>query len=166
MFDLPTFLLIATTFFLAGTVKGVVGMGLPTVCLALLTVVLDMPSAMALMLVPSLVTNLWQGLVGGELRIVIASCWRFLLPATVLVIPAGMLLRSADLELLSALLGVVLVLYGAINLAGFRFELEPQQKRWAGPLFGALNGVLTGLTGSFVVLVCSICRPVGSTASS
>ena len=53
-------------FTLAGFVKGVVGLGLPTVCLALLSVLTDLPSAMALMLVPSFVTNLWQASVGGH----------------------------------------------------------------------------------------------------
>ena len=38
------------TFLLAGTVKGVIGLGLPTVSLAILTVAIDLPNAMALSL--------------------------------------------------------------------------------------------------------------------
>ena len=60
MIDATT-LVILTTFLLAGLVKGVIGLGLPTVSLAILTVALDLPSAMVLLLVPSfqyfLITN-------------------------------------------------------------------------------------------------------------
>ena len=49
-----TFLTIAATFIVAGAVKGVIGLGLPTVSLAVLTVAFDLPSAMALLLVPHL----------------------------------------------------------------------------------------------------------------
>ena len=62
MFDIAVLAPVAAVFFLAGAVKGVIGLGLPTVSLALLTLALDLPTAMALLLVPSFVTNLWQGL--------------------------------------------------------------------------------------------------------
>ena len=39
---------LAGTFFLAGSVKGVIGLSLPTVTLAVLSVLLDLPQAMAL----------------------------------------------------------------------------------------------------------------------
>jgi len=60
-----TTLLILATFLLAGAIKGVIGLGLPSVSLAILTVAIDLESAMVLLLAPSLVTNFWQGLSGG-----------------------------------------------------------------------------------------------------
>ncbi|MDP6830567.1 MAG: sulfite exporter TauE/SafE family protein, partial [Alphaproteobacteria bacterium] len=64
--DLFALTAIGGTFLIAGGVKGVIGLGLPTVSLALLSVLFDLPSAMALLLVPSFITNLWQGVVGGN----------------------------------------------------------------------------------------------------
>ena len=58
MFDPFVLAVIIGTFFIAGTVKGVIGLGLPTVSLAILVVAIDLTSAMALLLVPSFVTNL------------------------------------------------------------------------------------------------------------
>jgi hypothetical protein len=55
---------IAATFLLAGMVKGVVGLGLPTVAMGLLGLVMPPVEAAALLLVPSLVTNVWQLLAG------------------------------------------------------------------------------------------------------
>ena len=63
---------------------------------------------------------------------------------------AGALTR-VDVSWLSALLGLLLVIYAAVNLSGFRPALTVRQERWAGPLTGVANGVLTGMIGSFVV---------------
>jgi uncharacterized membrane protein YfcA len=150
MLDATT-ILVMVTFLLAGLVKGVIGLGLPTVSLALLTVAIDLPTAMALLLLPSFVTNLWQALTGGNTRLVLQRLWPFLLLATVTVwIGAGALTR-VDPALLSAFLGILLVIYAAANLGGLRITISPQREVWVGPLIGLVNGVLTGMTGSFVV---------------
>lgn len=143
--------LIGATFLLAGGVKGVIGLGLPSVSLGILAATLDLTTAMALMVMPSLVTNFWQGAVGGHLRMLLVRLWPFFLTATVTVWLGAMALSFADLELLSGLLGVLLALYAAIALAGWRPVLDGGQELWAGPGFGVVNGVLTGMTGSFVV---------------
>jgi uncharacterized membrane protein YfcA len=151
MFD-PTFMIvIAATFLLAGTVKGVIGLGLPTVSLGLLTAALDLPTAMALLIVPSLVTNIFQASVGGNARTIFGRIWPFLLMATVTVwLGAGALTR-VDLDVLSGLLGFLLISYAVLNLAGVRLVIPASREIWAGPVFGAANGILTGMTGSFVV---------------
>ncbi len=148
----PIFLLIAAaTFFLAGTVKGVIGLGLPTVCLALLTVAADLPIAMALLLVPSFVTNLWQGLAGGQAKAILKRLWPFLAMATLTVWIGGMAITPGRLPFLSGLLGLLLIIYGTLNLAGLRITVPRKHERWSGMLLGTANGVLTGMTGSFVV---------------
>ena len=139
------------TFLLAGAVKGVMGLGLPTVSLALLTVAIDLPHAMALLLVPSFVSNLWQALVGGRAREILLRIWPFLLMATVTVWLGATALTRVDLHLLSALLGALLVIYSLVSLGGVRFSLSPRQEIWLGPVIGSANGILNGMTGSFVV---------------
>ena len=151
MFDPSILAIVLATFVLAGTVKGVIGLGLPTVSLALLTVALDLPSAMALLLLPSFITNVWQAAVGGHGREIIRRLWPFLLLATVMVWVGGTALTRVDLSLLSALLGALIATYAVISLAGVRLTITSAQERWAGPLFGTVNGILTGMTGSFVV---------------
>ena len=149
--DIAILLTILGTFVLAGAVKGVIGLGLPTVSLALLTVALDLPSAMALLLVPSFVTNLWQAAVGGNGVAILRRIWPFLLMATVTVWLGATALTRVDLPLLSALLGLLLMAYATINLGGLRLTITTRQEVWAGPLVGTANGILTGMTGSFVV---------------
>ena len=151
MFDPPTIAVIVTTFLLAGAVKGVIGLGLPTVSLGLLAAVLDLPTAMALLLVPSFATNVWQGLAGGNGRAVLARIWPFLGAAAITVRLGAAALTALDPALLSGLLGLLLVMYALVNIAGVRIALSARQAMWAGPPIGAVNGILTGMTGSFVV---------------
>lgn len=151
MFDPTTTFLVVGTFLIAGTVKGVIGLGLPTVSLALLAVAIDLPTAMALLLVPSLVTNFWQAVVGGNGGVILRRLWPFLLMATVTVWIGATVLTRVELSWLSALLGVLLVAYSTVNLSGFRLTVATRHEIWVGPLVGSANGILTGMTGSFVV---------------
>jgi uncharacterized membrane protein YfcA len=150
MIDTSTLVILAT-FLLAGTVKGVIGLGLPTVSLAILTVALDLPSAMALLLVPSFVTNLWQAMVGGNAWLILTRTWPFLLMATATVWIGAQALKHLQLSMLSALLGALLAAYAIASLAGLRLSFSARRATWGGAVLGAVNGVLTGMTGSFVV---------------
>jgi uncharacterized membrane protein YfcA len=151
MLDPVDLSLVTLTFLLAGGVKGMIGLGLPTVALALLTVTVGLQPAMALLLVPSFATNLWQALTGGNGRVIISRTWPFLLAATATVWIGTSALTRVNVSLLSALLGVLLVVYSLINLNSLDVSIPRGSERWAGPIFGAINGVLTGMTGSFVV---------------
>lgn len=151
MFDLVTVIAISGTFFLAGAVKGVIGLGLPTLSLGLLTATLDLTTAMALLIVPSLVTNLWQAMAGGKWRQLLLRLWPFLMMATATVWLGASALTRLDLALLSMLLGGLLVGYSVLSLSGVRLSISSQGEAWTGPLFGTANGILTGMTGSFMV---------------
>jgi uncharacterized protein len=124
-------------------------MGLPAVSLALLTALLDLPTAMALMLVPSFVTNVWQAVVGGNGLALLKRLPVFFILAFGAVWLGGQALISVDLALLSVLLGVLLVVYGASGLANYRMGIGTGQESWVGPITGFVNGVFTGMTGSF-----------------
>lgn len=143
--------LITSVFVLAGTVKGVIGLGLPTVSLGLLTASLGLEAAMALMLAPSFVTNIWQALNGGNGLIVLKRIWPFLLLASIAVWPGVVLGAQWESEILTSILGGLLIVYGVSGLARSQVRTPPSRERWAGPLTGCINGFLTGLTGSFVV---------------
>ena len=151
MFDPPSLIAIFATFLLAGAVKGAIGLGPPTLSLGLLTAVIGLPQATALLLVPSLVTNVWQALSGGNGKAIVRRIWPFLVMATVTVWIGAAALTRVDLRLLSGLLGLLLVVYSLVNLAGFRLSISTSQEVWAGPAIGTANGILTGMTGSFVV---------------
>ena len=146
-----TLILIFCTFLLAGMVKGGIGLGLPTVSLGLLTSALGLPAAMALMVIPSAATNIWQALAGGHMRDVLHRIWPFLLMASLTVWIGAKALTGLDHIYLTALLGGLLIIYALISLLGMRLRLSSRQAVWAGPFMGVINGILTGMTGAFVV---------------
>jgi len=149
--DVPTLALIAGVFLLAGFIKGVIGLGLPTVSLGLLTAVIGLQPAMVLLIVPALVTNAWQALAGGHARVVLRRIWPFLLAATVTIWIGARALTRVDLTYLSALLGLLLIAYALLGLFRPPVTLPKTWEAWAGPALGIVNGLLTGMTGSFVV---------------
>lgn len=137
-------------FLIAGMVKGVVGMGLPTLSLALLTLITDLTSAMALMLVPSLVSNAYQSLSGGKFMAMLKKCAPFMLMAGLFVWAGAQALVRVDLPLLTGLLGMCLIVYSLVSIIGRSVPKSLVSQWWSGSAFGAVNGVLAGLTGSFV----------------
>lgn len=57
-FSLAAF--IAAVFLLAGGIKGVLGLGLPTVGMGLLSIVMTPAQAAGILVIPALATNVWQ----------------------------------------------------------------------------------------------------------
>ena len=151
MIDAYIALIIAAIFLLAGSVKGVIGLGLPTVSLGLLTASLELTTAMALLLIPSFITNIWQATAGGNGKIIIQRIWPFLSLATVAIWLGSTALISINPLYLSALLGALLITYSSLNLLGFRLSISPKHEKCSGLILGTANGILTGMTGSFVV---------------
>ncbi len=151
MADPFTIVVVTVTFLLAGMVKGVIGLGLPTVSLGLLVASFDLTTAMSLLIVPSFATNIWQATVGGHLLTLLKRLWIFLLMAGVTVWIGSIALITFDLSILSVMLGGLLIAYAMLSLSGFRLNLNTQQERWIAPILGSVNGILTGMTGTFVI---------------
>ena len=147
-FDMITYTLIGSSFLLAGFVKGVVGLGLPTISLALLTVLLDLPTAMALLVVPAFCTNIWQGFIGGHLALLSRRLWPLLVMVIPLVWVGAALSSFIETLVLTRILGAMLVIYAALSFRSVIYSIPLPMQAWLGPLCGAINGVLTGLTGS------------------
>lgn len=143
-------LFIALVFVLAGLVKGVTGMGLPTVAVALLTLRMPPLQAAALLIVPSSVTNVLQ-LAAGAALYPLWQRFKWLLLAVCLGTACASLLGAATWS--GAVLGLALAGYGLLGLTGWRMQVAPSAERWAGPLAGAATGVMAGVTGVFVMPV-------------
>ena len=142
---------IAIVFTVAGWVKGVTGMGLPTVVMGALGLVMAPVQAAALLLVPSLVTNIWQ-FATGPAR---GAIFRRLLPLLLgLCLGTGVgigVLTSGSSRWPSVALGGVLAAYALLALLLPRLAVPATAERLLSPVMGAITGVLTGATGVFVV---------------
>src|SRR5258708_19752075 len=61
-------LAIAGAFIVAGIAKGAIGMGMPPIAIGLMSFAVPLESAIAIMVVPTMVTNIWQAIYGGGFR--------------------------------------------------------------------------------------------------
>ncbi len=151
MFPPETIALIAATFLIAGMVKGLVGLGLPTIALALLSAGIGLKEAIALTLVPALVMNIWQAFAGGELVNILRRFWAWLIAICLGIWFGTSVLVSADSSVLTGLLGVLLVIYSAFSLATPQLPPPGRWEPWLSPLFGGAAGVMAGMTGALMV---------------
>lgn len=150
--SLPVLAVVAAlTFLLAGFVKGVIGLGLPTVAIGLLGLVMTPSQAVALLVVPSLVTNVWQLVAGPSFLPLLLRFWPLLSGLCLGAwASAGQLATKAG-EGTTVMLGVALVAYAVFGLSAQRFHVPPRHERWLSPLIGIVTGMIATATGVFVV---------------
>jgi uncharacterized protein len=150
-FSLGIQVAVLAAFLLAGTVKGTIGMGMPTVAIGLLGLVMVPAEAAALLVVPSLVTNIWQMSVGGRLVALLRRLW----PMLVTMVPGALIgigvMTGVDVRIATAGLGAVLLAYGAFGLLAREFTIPARAQPWLSPPVGFVTGLVTGATGVFVL---------------
>jgi len=152
MNEFATLVVIVTfTFLLAGAVKGVIGMGLPTVAMGMLGMVMQPVQAAALLVIPSLVTNVWQMLAGPKLLPIVKRFASMMICVCLGTFLGIGLLTGGSASFASAALGAVLAAYGTVGLLAVSFVVTPASERWLSPAVGLFTGVLTGATGVFVI---------------
>jgi uncharacterized membrane protein YfcA len=144
-------LLLVTIFLLAGLVKGVIGMGLPTVAMGLLALALPPAEAAAIVVVPSLVTNVWQLLAGPRFAALARRLWPMMAGVTAGTIAGAGIIAGDASGLAEACLGAALALYAVVGLSGFKLVVASRRERWMAPTVGAATGLVTGATGVFVI---------------
>jgi uncharacterized membrane protein YfcA len=136
---------------LAGFVKGVIGLGLPTVSIGLLGLLMTPAQAAAILVVPSLVTNIWQAAVGGELLALARRLWPVLAGICIGTFIGAALLPHDDSGQATIWLGLALVLYAAFGLVKGHFAVPERAEIWLGLLVGLATGAITVATGIFVM---------------
>lgn len=143
--------LITAVFLLAGLVKGVIGMGLPTVAMGLLALALPPAKAAAILVVPSLVTNVWQLLAGPRFAALAQRLWPMMAGVVAGTLAGAGLIAGDASGVAEAGLGVALAVYAVVGLSGFKMAVSPRQERWLAPTIGVATGLVTGATGVFVL---------------
>jgi len=144
-------LLLVSTFLIAGVVKGVTGMGLPTVAMGLLGIIMPPASAAALLVFPSLVTNVWQLFSGPSATQLMWRLWPMMLSTCLGTIVGTALLVRVDPAWSGFGLGVALIVYAGYALVAPTFSVPALLERWLSPAIGLITGVVTGATGVFVI---------------
>lgn len=144
-------LLIGGVFLLAGFVKGVIGLGLPTVSMGLLATTMTPAQALAIVIVPAIITNIWQTFVGPYLRDIMRRLWPLMLGTVAGILAGSGLMTGPYARYGTVVLGVLLVIYAIIGLAKVRFYVSPTHEKWLGGVVGLITGVVSAATGVQVI---------------
>jgi uncharacterized membrane protein YfcA len=150
MFE-PILLLIAAAFLLAGFIKGALGLGLPTVAMGLLAVAMPPAQALAIVIVPAIVTNIWQTFVGPYLRDIVRRLWPLMVGTVIGIrLNAGML-TGPYARYVGIILGILLVIYAIVGLSKFKFSIARRDEPWIGGIVGIITGMISATTGVQVI---------------
>jgi uncharacterized protein len=157
----PLLFLIAAAFLLAGFVKGVIGLGLPTVSMGLLAVTMQPSRALAIVIVPAVVTNIWQTFVGPYLRDNILRLWPLMVGTVIGIwLNAGMLTGPYS-RYGAVVLGVLLVIYAITGLSKFSFSVARRDEKWIGGIVGLVTGIVSAATGIQVIPAMPFMQAIG-----
>jgi uncharacterized protein len=141
----------ALTFLLAGFVKGVIGLGLPTVAMGLLSVVMTPAQAASLLIAPSFVTNIWQLATGPRFAALARQLWPMMAGVVVGTLAGTGFMQGSHAGQALVGLGVALMIYAVLGLTAVRFSVQPRTEWWLGPIIGGVTGLVTAATGVFVI---------------
>lgn len=155
------FFVIAAVFVLAGFVKGVIGLGLPTISMGLLVLVMTPLQAAAILVLPSFLTNVWQMMAGPSLGVLMRRLWPLLLGVCLGTWAGAGLMTAVDPRYGSALLGAALLIYAVMGLGSFHLSIARAHERWLGPAAGAITGLIAAATGVFVVPTAPYLQAIG-----
>jgi uncharacterized membrane protein YfcA len=142
---------IGSTYLFAGFVKGVIGMGLPTVAMGLLGLTMAPAQAAAVMVVPSLATNVWQALIGGALRELLRRLWPLLIGEWLGTVIGALALPHGNGDWATVWLGAVLALYAVLGLFKLHFVVPPRAEGPIGFSIGTVTGIIATATGVFTI---------------
>jgi hypothetical protein len=142
--------MVMVVFVLAGAVKGVTGMGLPTVAMSLLGLWMTPVHAAAMLVVPSLATNLAQCR-GPHLRRLAVRLWPGWVAIAIVTVVAPGFGGAASTESAKRWLGAILMAYGAWGLWRPVLPDCSASGPWVSAVAGAATGAVTALTAVFVL---------------
>ncbi len=151
MDDVSLFSMIAAILLVAGTVKGIMGLGLPTISVGLLGLVMPPMQAAAVVVIPTFLTNVWQALSGRSLPALLRRLWPMLLGIVLGTWLGGELAARANINATKAWLGLALALYALLGLTRWSFRVAPAAEPWLTAPIGLATGVANGATGLFIV---------------
>jgi uncharacterized protein len=154
MTDLMLLSLGALSMVLGGAVKGTIGVGLPLVVIPLMSLVIPSPQAIGLMVMPVLLSNIWQAYDSG---LILQSIKRFaplLITQAIASIMTVKLTLALSIKQLNTMLAAAVIL--SVVIMAFKPVLNINAKResrvsaFMGFASGILGGVST-LTGPVII---------------
>ena len=146
-YDLGLIAIMTAALITGGIVKGVVAIGLPIVTIAILLNFMPPTTVLAIVVLPIVITNLWQSARAGNLMEPVRRFWMMAACFVFFLFVGARLVVELDTRVLFGVLGPCVAIFSAPSLLRPRVPpLKPRTEKWAGPLAGILSGLLGGVS--------------------
>jgi uncharacterized membrane protein YfcA len=147
--SLPLILACSGAFLIGGVVKGVISIGLPLVGLPFLTMVVDVPTAVSLLLIPIFVSNLVQAIEGPGTLALLRRFWLLIVCLAVGTYIGSAMLTRLDQKQLLLVVGTSAVASSIATLLNPNLAIPPRAERWLAAPVGLAAGVIGGMSTLF-----------------
>lgn len=138
-------------FLAGGMVKGLIGVGLPTVTLTLLSFVFDIKDSISIILIPVILTNLYQMLDGNSLKEIIGEVKFFLIGSFLFIFPGFYFLTILKSDTILAILALLLIINSFMSLMKYEIKLKNYKSKAIQLGIGSLTGITTGVTSIYTM---------------
>ena len=143
-----TYVLVGAALLLAAFVKGATGLGFPLIATPMVALLLDIRTAVTVLILPNLFMDSAQVIRDGIPYDVFRRFSSLILPTIVGVFLGTMALVKTPLWILNLCLGVMVLIFVGSNLLKFDFTISPRREKVLSPSCGFLSGFLNGLTNA------------------
>ncbi len=136
-------------FFVGGTIKGTLGIGMPLFIVPVLATVIEPVTVIALLFVPILVSNLLQMAEGGHYQLVLRRFWSLLLPMVATTIIGAIALARVDAKAVSLVLGCIVASFCMLQMLPLPPTVPKRFEAYLSPAIGSIAGLLGGISTLF-----------------
>ena len=138
-------------YVICGLIKGSIGFGMPTVSISLLVFLMDVKLIIALILIPTIIVNIYQLSRGGNFKKIIHETKYFLFFSTFFIYPGAYLLKIINSDVIIFLIAIILITNSILYLINVRFILPFYQKPLLQIFVGSVNGLIIGMTSIYTI---------------
>src|SRR5262249_26691577 len=117
------------------------------ITLGLMSFALPLESAIAIMVLPTTLTNVWQAFYGGHFRPLMRRFGVMAVAAMAAILCVSLTFSHLGSPGTAAWVGVLLVLYALLALTPWRPRVPRRVEWWLNPLIGLASGAVAGSTG-------------------
>ena len=142
---------VAACYLVAGTIKGFLGLGLPTTAITLMTFFFSPLQALAVNLIPMLLTNLFQVSKVDDLPDLVRRYGLFAVALTVSIFGFSFVTAQVPEDALRLIVAVTVMVFAVYNLIGKPIKLSPEKDKIWQVVLGVSAGLMGALTSMWAV---------------
>jgi uncharacterized membrane protein YfcA len=146
---LPVIVACGMALLLAGVVKGILAIGLPLVGMPLLTLIVELPTAIAILMVPLVLSNLLQAIEGRGTLAMLKRFWPLIICLIAGTFIGTALFAALERHVLLLIVGGLAIVLATASILQPQVVIPRQTEAWLGPGIGLVAGVIGGMSTLF-----------------